>query len=161
MRRTSRAVSSSVRRWWFRPLCGVRLQVGRTCSSCSRTSSVARGKLDLSKGSNDQGLDGRNHMEEWGFADMINCGGKGDALARNGAVEPHEPYMAHLKSRDLATEHTDDYRKRGGQSDYSATFPTFTAAPRPGIRSTGEPRLRDEGACSGGRFVKVAPVAQL
>ena len=85
---------------------------------------AACGKLDLSKASNDQGLDGRNHMEEWGFSNMINCGGKGDALARNGAEQPHEPYMTYLKSRNLAIVHADDVRKRGGQSDYSATFPT-------------------------------------
>ena len=85
---------------------------------------AACGKLDLSKPAHDQGLDGRNHMKEWGFSDMINCGGKGDALARNGAEHPHEPYMAYLESLGLAKVHGEDFLKRGGLSDYSKTFPT-------------------------------------
>nr|WP_282554442.1 sulfatase-like hydrolase/transferase [Providencia sp. G1(2023)] len=40
----------------------------------------ACGKLDLAKPTFDNGIDGRNHMSEWGFSDMVNCAGKGDAV---------------------------------------------------------------------------------
>jgi arylsulfatase A-like enzyme len=84
---------------------------------------AACGKLDLSKAANEQGIDGRQHMEEWGFSDMINCGGKGDAVSKNGAEDPHEPYMLYLKKLGLAQAHADDIAKRHGYG-YSATFPT-------------------------------------
>lgn len=79
------------------------------------------GKLDLSKPSFDQGLDGRNHMDEWGFSDMINCGGKGDAVNRNAVEKPHDPYMAFLHRRGLAKVHAGDFEKR---EQYESTFPT-------------------------------------
>jgi choline-sulfatase len=84
---------------------------------------AACGKLDLSKAANEQGIDGRKHMEEWGFSDMINCSGKGDAVSKNGAGDPHEPYMLYLKKLGLAQTHADDIAKRF-RYGYSATFPT-------------------------------------
>jgi arylsulfatase A-like enzyme len=83
---------------------------------------AACGKVDLSKAANEQGIDGRKHME-WGFSDMINCGGKGDAVSKNGAGDPHEPYMLYLKKLGLAQTHADDIAKRF-RYGYSATFPT-------------------------------------
>jgi choline-sulfatase len=84
------------------------------------------GKFDLSKAAFDQGIDGRNHMDEWGFSDMNNCGGKGDAIARNAAEMPHEPYMAYLKRLNLAKVHAEDIERRGSGHGlgYDATFPT-------------------------------------
>lgn len=78
------------------------------------------GKLDLSKGSYDWGIDGRHHMSEWGFSDMINNAGKGDAV-HHGA---QEPYMNFLRTRDLAAIHIGDFEKRTRAGDYPATWPT-------------------------------------
>lgn len=76
---------------------------------------AACGKLDLNKGVLDQGIDGRRHMADWGFDDMINCGGKGDAVRNwQKTKTPHEPYMAFLAGRGLADAHAADIRARGG-----------------------------------------------
>lgn len=87
---------------------------------------AACGKLDLSKPAFDQGIDGRAHMDAWGFSDMNNCGGKGDAIARNAAENPHEPYMAYLKGLGLAKQHAQDLESRGGGrgGGYDSTYPT-------------------------------------
>ena len=82
------------------------------------------GKLDLAKRENNQGVDGRRHMEEWGLTAMINNAGKGDAIARNGADDPHDPYMAYLKRLGLSHMHADDFARRRGEGGYTATFPT-------------------------------------
>lgn len=75
------------------------------------------GKLDLNKADFDQGLDGRKHMADWGFSDMVNCGGKGDAVRgwdKNRA--PHEPYMAYLLGLGggIADAYAMDIAARGG-----------------------------------------------
>jgi arylsulfatase A-like enzyme len=59
------------------------------------------GKLDLAKNAREWGLDGRLHMEEWGFSDQTNCSGKGDGLAAylRDPVGPKDPYYAFLDSR--------------------------------------------------------------
>jgi arylsulfatase len=77
------------------------------------------GKFDLAKRDNNQGLDGKKSLREWGFSDGINNAGKHDAMA--GAKEPKDPYMAYLQRRGLIQTHVDDFHKRKG---YTATFPT-------------------------------------
>jgi arylsulfatase A-like enzyme len=83
---------------------------------------AACGKLDLNKGSHFQGLDGRVHMEDWGFSDMINNAGKGDAIS-HGAENPTDPYMAYLHQQGLAATYVADLRKRVKEG-YQATWPT-------------------------------------
>lgn len=81
------------------------------------------GKFDLNKGEHEAGIDGRKLISEWGFSDAINNHGKGDAVA-SGAKEAHDPYMAYLHGRGLATAHVADFRKRRGDGAYAGTFPT-------------------------------------
>lgn len=78
------------------------------------------GKLDLHKKAKDWGLDGRRRMTEWGFSDMIDNAGKGDAI-NSGAIEPKDPYMAMLHRRNLAAAHVADFRAR---KNYAATHLT-------------------------------------
>jgi choline-sulfatase len=77
------------------------------------------GKFDLAKASNNQGIDGKLHLDQWGFSDGINNAGKHDAM--RGAITPSDPYMAYLHQRKLAAVHVADFEKRKG---YDATFPT-------------------------------------
>ena len=77
------------------------------------------GKFDLAKADNNQGVDGKRLLREWGFSDGINNAGKHDAM--HGAVTPCDPYMAYLHRRKLAAMHVEDFKKRKG---YDATFPT-------------------------------------
>lgn len=77
----------------------------------------ACGKLDLNKADFDQGLDGRKHMADWGFSDMVNCGGKGDAVhGWQKTRTPHEPYMAYLLGLGggIADAYAADIASRGG-----------------------------------------------
>lgn len=78
------------------------------------------GKLDLHKKAKDWGLDGRRRMDEWGFSDMIDNAGKGDAII-SGAIEPKDPYMAMLHRRHLAAAHVADFKAR---KNYAATHLT-------------------------------------
>lgn len=87
----------------------------------------ACGKLDLNKANLDQGVDGRKDMAAWGFDDMVNCGGKGDAVRNwDKTKTPHEPYMAFLQSRGLADAYAADINSRGGGAagvqDYAKTY---------------------------------------
>ncbi|WP_170975438.1 sulfatase family protein [Martelella alba] len=90
----------------------------------------ACGKLDLSKPAFDNGLDGRNHMAEWGFSDMVNCAGKGDAVFEWDKFKtPFEPYMVYMVKRGVADIHAEDIASRGGghafgPDSYSKTYPT-------------------------------------
>ena len=77
------------------------------------------GKFDLAKAENFQGLDGKRHLDQWGFSDGINNAGKMDAM--RGASQPRDPYMAYLHKRSLAAAHVEDMQHRKG---YSATSPT-------------------------------------
>jgi arylsulfatase A-like enzyme len=91
---------------------------------------AACGKLDLSKPSFDEGLDGRNHMAEWGFSDMVNCGGKGDAVnSWEKFRTPYEPYTLYLSKKGMADTHAADIHGRTGErghraEEYSKTYPT-------------------------------------
>lgn len=94
---------------------------------------AACGKLDLSKPSFDQGLDGKNHAPEWGFSDIVNCGGKGDAVTGwQKAQAPVEPYMVFLTKQGLADKFAADVAARGGghsagadaAQGYAKTFPS-------------------------------------
>lgn len=78
------------------------------------------GKLDLHKGTQDWGLDGKRLTSEWGFSDAIDNAGKGDAI-NSGSVTPKDPYMAMLHNRKLAAAHVADMRSR---RNYSATHAT-------------------------------------
>ena len=81
------------------------------------------GKLDLNKRTHDWGFDGRNHMVEWGFSDMINSAGKFDAIAGDSAETPHDPYMAYLHKLGLTRTHVEDFQKRR-KLGYQATYAT-------------------------------------
>ncbi|EJD6670939.1 sulfatase-like hydrolase/transferase [Providencia rettgeri] len=90
----------------------------------------ACGKLDLAKPTFDNGIDGRNHMSEWGFSDMVNCAGKGDAVLEWDKFKtPFEPYMAYMLKRGVADIHAADITSRGGgrakgPEAYAKTYPT-------------------------------------
>jgi len=89
----------------------------------------ACGKLDLNKAVLDQGIDGRKDMAAWGFDDMVNCGGKGDAVRNwEKTKKPHEPYMAFLAGLGLADAYAADINSRGGGAagvqDYAKTYPS-------------------------------------
>ena len=90
----------------------------------------ACGKLDLSKPAFDNGLDGRNHMSDWGFSDLVNCGGKGDAVFQWDEFKtPFEPYMVYMAKRGVADVHAKDIASRGGghakgPEAYNKTYPT-------------------------------------
>jgi hypothetical protein len=86
---------------------------------------MACGKMDLAKGSNWWGKDGKWRMNSWGFSDQINGAGKWDqlgGLALNNNV-PGEPYLTFLESRGVLKAHLDDYQKRR-KDNYGSTFPT-------------------------------------
>ena len=99
---------------------------------------MAVGKIDLHKGPAGVSLDGRLHMEEWGFSDMLITGsksglynGEGDPTRRNEPVVigPKEPYMAYLDSLDppLGRIHADDIDLRAVPKDenwWGMTDPT-------------------------------------
>jgi len=61
---------------------------------------MAVGKVDLNQGSADWGSDGRTHMEEWGFSDMINNAGKVAGVSVYGTrpSDSLEPYLSYLDS---------------------------------------------------------------
>jgi arylsulfatase len=81
---------------------------------------MACGKIDLHKKTQDWGLDGSRLTKDWGFSHAIDNAGKGDAVA-SGAEKPKDPYMAMLHQRKLAAAHVDDFRKR---RKYDATHTT-------------------------------------
>jgi arylsulfatase len=78
------------------------------------------GKLDLAKAAHDWGLDGRNHMAEWGFSDQVNCCGKGDGMAAylREPAGPKDPYYSYLDSRTppRGRECAEDFERR--RKDY-------------------------------------------
>ena len=75
------------------------------------------GKLDLHKGDYSWGLDGRGSMEDWGFSDMIDNGGKGGGAAayRREPVGPKDPYYAYLDSLEppLGASWAEELRRLG------------------------------------------------
>ncbi len=60
---------------------------------------MACGKIDLHKGAAGRTLDGRKHMEPWGFSDMLITAGKGGGYYGK-PIGPKEPYYAYLASQD-------------------------------------------------------------
>ncbi len=84
---------------------------------------VGIGKFDLNKGSEDWGLDGKNHLEEWGFSDGFNSAGKPEAT-KTYTGTPVEPYMAFLKGHSLDQVHVDDMAQRDGTEVFRNTDPT-------------------------------------
>jgi arylsulfatase A-like enzyme len=81
------------------------------------------GKLDLNKGSEDWGLDGKNHLSEWGFSDGFNSAGKPEATNTYEGT-PLEPYMDYLKGRSLDQVHVDDMSQRDGAEVFRNTDAT-------------------------------------
>jgi arylsulfatase len=83
------------------------------------------GKMDLAKGANWWGVDGKWRTEQWGFTNGINMAGKWDQLTgiRLNNNKPADPYTAFLDSSGLLKEHVADYERRRPLG-YSATFPT-------------------------------------
>lgn len=84
---------------------------------------VGLGKFDLNKGSEDWGLDGRNHLEEWGFSDGFNSAGKPEATNTYEGT-PLEPYMDYLKGQSLDQVHVEDMAQRDGTEVFRNTDPT-------------------------------------
>ena len=58
---------------------------------------MACGKIDLHKGAAGRTLDGRRHMDAWGFSDMLITAGKGGGYFGK-PPGPKEPYYAYLAS---------------------------------------------------------------
>ncbi len=67
---------------------------------------TACGKIDLHKGPDGRRVDGRLHMEEWGFSDMVITGSKSGGL--------DDPYGAYLDSLDppMRVINSNDIRRR-------------------------------------------------
>jgi len=84
---------------------------------------VTIGKLDLNKGSEDWGLAGKNHLEEWGFSDGFNNAGKPEATITYEGT-PIEPYMNFLKGESLDQVHVEDMDQRNGTEVFRNTEPT-------------------------------------
>jgi arylsulfatase A-like enzyme len=84
---------------------------------------LAVGKLDLHKATQDWGLDGKRLRAEWGFSDMIDNEGKHDAI-KSSRQSPKGPYMAYLHAQGLAATHVEDFSHRHNIENYSYTEPT-------------------------------------
>lgn len=84
---------------------------------------MACGKVDLHKKTQDWGLDGRRMTREWGYSDAIDNAGKHDAI-NSGARTPKDPYMAYLHASGLAATHVEDFHERGRKGNYAHTAPT-------------------------------------
>ena len=83
------------------------------------------GKFDLNKGTCTSnlpawGLDGKRHLNEWGFSDGINNEGKIDG-ANSGREKPQGPYLQFLEERGLRQMHLNDFANRKGQRSTFAT----------------------------------------
>ena len=67
---------------------------------------MATGKIDLDKGPDGRTPDGKLHMEEWGFSDMLITGSKGGGL--------DNPYGVYLESlgEDVHRMHQEDIARR-------------------------------------------------
>ena len=83
------------------------------------------GKMDLNKGSDWWGIDGKWRLKALGFSDGINNAGKIDQLIgyELNNNQPADPYLAFLQKRNLVQEHLNDLRKRM-KGHYAATYPT-------------------------------------
>lgn len=81
------------------------------------------GKFDLHKATSNWGLDGQHLLPEWGFSAGIDNAGKWDAYG-SGKNTPKDPYMYYLHLNGLAKTHIDDFSKRRGKGNFTATFPT-------------------------------------
>ena len=79
---------------------------------------MACGKIDLHKGSAGRTLDGRKHMDAWGFSDMVITAGKGGGYLGEPAG-PKEPYYAYLASLDPPLDRVcaEDIAKRSEPRD--------------------------------------------
>jgi len=88
---------------------------------------MACGKLDLNKGDciarrPAWGLNGRAHLDAWGFSDGINNEGKMDG-ANSGREKPQGPYMHFLEERGLRQVHIDDFSRRTKLSSFATDLP--------------------------------------
>ena len=83
------------------------------------------GKMDLNKGSDWWGLDGKWRLKSLGFSDGINNAGKIDQLIgyQLNDNQAADPYLVFLQKRKLIDEHLNDLRKRM-KGHYAATCPT-------------------------------------
>jgi len=83
------------------------------------------GKMDLNKGSDWWGLDGKWRLKALGFSDGINNAGKIDQLIgyQLNNDQPADPYLVFLQNRNLVQQHLNDLRKRM-KGHYAATYPT-------------------------------------
>ena len=79
---------------------------------------MAVGKIDLHKGSAGRTLDGRQHMDAWGFSDMQITAGKGGGYLGE-PVGPKEPYYAYLAGLNPAMDRVcaDDIARRAEPRD--------------------------------------------
>jgi arylsulfatase A-like enzyme len=105
------------------------------------------GKVDLGKGSRNWGVDGRRHLEQWGFSDLVDCAGKiegplayygvrssADPRPRPGeenkSPKPEEPYLTYLdaldppRAREFAEDMMARVRGRKPEIAYGDTRPS-------------------------------------
>jgi arylsulfatase len=85
------------------------------------------GKFDLNKGTCTSrqpawGLDGKLHLDEWGFSDGINNEGKQDGK-NSGREKPQGPYMQFLEERGLREVHVEDFDKRYKMAYFPTPLP--------------------------------------
>jgi arylsulfatase len=85
------------------------------------------GKFDLNKGDciarkPAWGLDGKHHLDAWGFSDGINNEGKMDGV-NSGREKPQGPYMQFLETRGLRQVHLDDFAGRNKTASFATPLP--------------------------------------
>jgi arylsulfatase A-like enzyme len=85
------------------------------------------GKFDLNKGDCTSrkpawGIDGKRHLDSWGFSDGINNEGKMDG-ANSGREKPQGPYLQFLEDRGLRQTHLDDFSARERTSSFPTALP--------------------------------------
>ena len=85
------------------------------------------GKFDLNKGACISrqpawGLDGKLHLDTWGFSDGLNNEGKMDGV-NSGRDRAQGPYMDFLEKRGLRRAHVDDFGRRKRLSSFSSPLP--------------------------------------
>lgn len=83
------------------------------------------GKMDLAKGADWWGIDGKWRIHSWGFSDGINNAGKWDQVSgfEWNNNYPADPYLTYLAQQHLLQMHLADYKSRR-KPGYAATHPT-------------------------------------
>lgn len=83
---------------------------------------IGCGKFDLAKRSLSWGLDGQNHLRDWGFSKGCDSEGKWDAVG-TGEHAPAGPYMAYLEEQGVRSAFVEDMRRRARSAPFDS-WPT-------------------------------------